>query len=131
VKSSNRKLGQKCPLLTPFFSWKYFFFHKNGHISYPWKASWLIFFQSSFCIHLMWLRSKFCWKKVLKKIQDLGWNKKNNFSRHLGFFEKLFSTKCVPYTPQMNAKRRLIFLNSQSYALKSAVFQPYWKSLSF
>jgi hypothetical protein len=34
------------------------------------------FFQSSFCIHLVLLRRKFCGKKVFQKIQDDGWNKK-------------------------------------------------------
>jgi hypothetical protein len=31
------------------------------------------------------------WKKVFQKIQDGGWNKKIRLSRHLGFFEKLFT----------------------------------------
>jgi hypothetical protein len=39
------------------------------------------------------LRRKICGKKVFQKIQDGGWNEKTRFSRHLGFFEKINSTK--------------------------------------
>jgi hypothetical protein len=44
---------------------------------------------------------------LFKKNQDGGWNEKNRLSRHLGFLEKLFSTKFASYQHQMNAKRRL------------------------
>jgi hypothetical protein len=37
-------------------------------------------------------RCKFCGKKVFQKIQDGGWNEKTRLSRHLGFFEKPFTT---------------------------------------
>jgi hypothetical protein len=43
------------------------------------------FFQSSFCIHLVLVRRKFCRKKVFQKIQDSGLNIFFRFSRHLGY----------------------------------------------
>jgi hypothetical protein len=42
-------------------------------------------------------KTRILWKKVFKKIQDGGWNKKNRLSHNLGFFEKLFSTKFASY----------------------------------
>jgi hypothetical protein len=51
-------------------------------------------------------RRKFCEKKVFQKIKDGGWNEKNRFSRHLGFFEKLFFHKiCVLLRPKESKKK--------------------------
>jgi hypothetical protein len=49
---------------------------------------------------------KILWKKCFKKIQDGGWNEKIGLRRHLGFFQKLFSTKFASSLHQMNTKRR-------------------------
>jgi hypothetical protein len=52
------------------------------------------------------VRREFCAKKVFQKIQVGGWNEKTCFSRHLGFFEKLFFHKiCVLSTPNECKKK--------------------------
>jgi hypothetical protein len=52
---------------------------------------------SVFFLHSFGITTQVFWKKVFQKIQDGGWNEKTRLSRHLGFFEKLFSKKLASY----------------------------------
>jgi hypothetical protein len=65
------------------------------------------FFQSSFNIHLVIVRRKFCGKKVFQKIQDGGWNEKSRLSRYLEFFEKLFSHKICALPTPIECKKKI------------------------
>jgi hypothetical protein len=52
-------------------------------------------------------RRKFCGKEVFQKISDGGWNEKISLSRHLGFFEKLFSHKICVFPTRNECKKKI------------------------